>query len=112
MRCSSTWTVEQELPSSILLKASYVGNLGRHLDTSYNLNQAIPGAGAVNNRRPFFGVRPTLADVTWAVSDGLAAYHAFQFSVEKRLTHGLSGLLAYTWGHSIDTVGQELWRWS
>ncbi|MFN7826453.1 MAG: carboxypeptidase regulatory-like domain-containing protein [Acidobacteriota bacterium] len=100
-------TVEQELPSSILLKASYVGNLGRHLDTSYNLNQAVPGAGAVNNRRPFFGVRPTLADVTWAVSDGLAAYHAFQFSAEKRLTNGLSGILSYTWGHSIDTVGQN-----
>jgi hypothetical protein len=100
-------TVQHELPSAVLLKASYVGNLGRHLDTSYNLNQAVPGAGAVNNRRPFFAVRPTLADVTWAVSDGLAAYHAFQFSAEKRLTHGLSGLLSYTWGHSIDTVGQS-----
>ncbi|MFN0124494.1 MAG: carboxypeptidase regulatory-like domain-containing protein [Blastocatellia bacterium] len=100
-------TVEHELPAAILLKASYVGNLGRHLDTSYNLNQAVPGVGAVNNRRPFFAVRPTLADVTWAVSDGLAAYHAFQFSAEKRLTSGLSGLLAYTWGHSIDTVGQS-----
>ena len=100
-------TVEHELPAALLLKASYVSNLGRHLDTSFNLNQAIPGAGAVNNRRPFFAVRPTLADVTWAVSDGLAAYHAFQFSAEKRLTKGLSGLLAYTWGHSIDTVGQS-----
>jgi hypothetical protein len=100
-------TVQHELPTSILLKASYVGNLGRHLDTSFNLNQAVPGAGAVNNRRPFFAVRPTLADVTWAVSDGLAAYHAFQFSAEKRLTHGLNGLLSYTWGHSIDTVGQS-----
>jgi hypothetical protein len=100
-------TVQHELPSSLLLKASYVGNLGRHLDTNFNLNQAVPGAGAVNNRRPFFGVRPALADVTWAVSDGLAAYHGFQFSAEKRLTHGLSGLLSYTLGHSIDTVGQS-----
>ena len=100
-------TVEQELPWSLLLKASYVGNLGRHLDTTYNLNQAVPGSGAVNERRPFFAVRPALADVTWAVSDGTAEYHAFQFSATKRLTHGLSGLLSYTWGHSIDTVGQS-----
>ncbi len=100
-------TVQHELPGSLLLKASYVGNLGRHLDTAYNLNQAVPGPGAVNDRRPFFAVRPTLADVTWAVSDGLASYNAFQFSAEKRLTHGLSGLLSYTWGHSIDTVGQN-----
>jgi hypothetical protein len=100
-------TIERELPGSLLLKASYVGNLGRHLDTSYNLNQAVPGSGPVNNRRPFFAVRPGLADVTWAVSDGMAAYHAFQFSAQQRLTHGLSGLLSYTWGHSIDTVGQS-----
>jgi carboxypeptidase family protein len=100
-------TIERELASSLLLKASYVGNQGRHLDTSYNLNQAVPGPGAVNNRRPFFAVRPTLADVTWAVSDGTADYHALQFSAEKRLSNGLSGLLAYTWSHSIDTVGQS-----
>ncbi len=100
-------TVERELPASLLLKTSYVGNIGRHLDTTYNLNQAVPGPGAVNSRRPFFGVRPTLADVTWAVSDGTASYHALQFSAEKRLTHGVSGLVSYTWGHSIDTVGQS-----
>ena len=55
-------TVEHELPSSLLLKTSYVGNIGRHLDTTYNLNQAVPGSGAVNNPRPFFAVRPGLAD--------------------------------------------------
>jgi hypothetical protein len=99
-------TVEHELPWSLLLKTSYVGNIGKHLDTTYNLNQAVPGTGAVNDRRPFFAMRPTLADVTWAVSDGTAAYHALQFSAQKRLTHGLNGLLSYTWGHSIDTVGQ------
>ena len=65
-------TVEQELPSALLLKVSYVGNIGKHLDTTYNLNQAVPGTGAVNNRRPFFDVRPALADVNWAVSDGTA----------------------------------------
>jgi outer membrane receptor protein involved in Fe transport len=99
-------TVEHELYSSLLLKASYVGNEGRHLDTAYNLNQAVPGAGPVNNRRPFFAVRPGLGDVTWAVSDGSASYHAFQFSVEKRFTSGWGGLLSYTYSHSIDTVGQ------
>ncbi len=99
-------TVEHELFNSLLLKGSYVGNLGRHLDTSYNLNQAVPGSGPVNNRRPFFAVRPGLGDVTWAVSDGTASYHAFQLSAEKRFTHGFGGLLSYTYGHSIDTVGQ------
>jgi outer membrane receptor protein involved in Fe transport len=99
-------TVEHELPWSLLFKTSYVGNIGKHLDTTFNLNQAIPGTGAVNDRRPFFAIRPALADVNWAVSDGTASYHALQFSAQKRLTHGLNGLLSYTWGHSVDTVGQ------
>jgi hypothetical protein len=99
-------TVEHEVsPASLLFKASYVGNLGRRVDTTVDLNQPVPGPGAVNPRRPFFGVRPGLAGITYALSDGLSSYHSFQFSAEKRLSHGLGFLGAYTWGHSIDNVG-------
>ena len=53
---------------------------------------------------------PRLADVTWAVSDGTADYHALQFSAEKRLSHGLGGLLAYTWSPFHRHRGPELRR--
>src|SRR5262249_34066656 len=89
----------------LLLKAAYVGNLSRRIDTTIDLNQPVPGSGAVNNRRPFFAIRPALAGITYALSDGLGAYHAFQFSAQKRLTQRLHLLASYTWGHSIDTVG-------
>ena len=56
------------------------------------------------SRRPFFAVRPNLAGITYALSDGLSNYHAFQFSAEKRLTHGLNFLASYTFGKSIDNV--------
>jgi hypothetical protein len=99
-------TLEHELaPASLLFKASYVGNLGRRIDTLIDLNQPVPGPGAVNNRRPFFAVRPGLAGITYALPDGLSSYHALQFSAEKRLSHGLSFLGAYTWGHAVDNVG-------
>jgi hypothetical protein len=99
-------TLEHELaPASLLFKASYVGNLGRRIDTTIDLNQPVPGPGAVNNRRPFFAVRPGLAGITYALADGLSSYHALQFSAEKRLSHGLSFLGAYTWGHAVDNVG-------
>jgi hypothetical protein len=98
-------TLEQEVsPWRMLFKGSYVGNLGRRIDTTIDLNQPIPGTGSVDSRRPFFGVRPGLAGITYAVSDGSAAYHAFQFSGEKRFSAGLNFLAGYTWGHSIDTV--------
>ncbi len=97
--------LEHEITPSLLLKAAYVGNLSRRIDTTIDLNQPVPGSGPVNNRRPFFAIRPALAGITYALSDGLGAYHAFQFSAEKRLTQGLHLLASYTWGHSIDTVG-------
>jgi hypothetical protein len=101
-------TLEHEIaPAHLLLKAAYVGNLGRRLGTTYNLNQPVPGPGATTPRRPFYGVDPLLADVTYQVSDGLSNYNALQLTAEKRLSHGLSMLMGYTWGHQIDNVGTE-----
>jgi hypothetical protein len=102
------FTVERELTSSnMLLKAAYVGNLGRRLGTTFNDNQPIPAPGGTGPRRPFYGIRPNLADVSYQVSDGLSNYSALQFSAEKRVSQGLSMLVGYTWGHAIDNTGTE-----
>jgi hypothetical protein len=101
-------TVEQEVsPIQTLFKVAYVGNLGRRLGNSFNLNQPVPGPGGTTQRRPFFGALPTLGDITYYVSDGLSDYHALQLTAEKRLTSGLTGLIGYTWAHSIDDVATD-----
>ena len=101
-------SVQHEVaPWKTLFTAAYVGNLGRRLGTTIDLNQPFPGPGAVNPRRAFFGVRPGLAGITYAVSDGKSSYHAFQASANKRLSKGLSLLFGYTWSHTIDDVGTE-----
>lgn len=99
--------VQRELAGNMIVKATVVGNLGRRLGLSLDLNQPVPGAGAVNNRRPFFGVRPALAGITYAVSDGLSNYLSGQLTVEKRMSQGLQVLFGYTWAHAIDDVGTE-----
>jgi hypothetical protein len=102
------FTLEHEIaPWQTVIKLAYVGNLGRRLGTTFNLNQPVPGPSALQTRRPFYGVRPSLADITYSVSDGLSSYSAFQLTAEKRLSHGLSALVGYTWGHAIDTVGTD-----
>ncbi len=101
-------TVQQEIaPWQMLVKVAYVGNLGRRLGTTFDLNQPEPGPGSVISRRPFGIVRPGVASVNYAVSDGLSNYHAFQLTVDKRFTRGFTMLLAYTWAHAIDSVGTE-----
>ena len=100
--------VQHELaPLQLVVKAAVVGNLGRRLGTSIDINQPVPGPGATNPRRPFFGVRPGLAGISYAVSDGLSSYLSGQLEVDKRMSHGLSFLFAYTWAHAIDDVGTE-----
>ena len=99
--------MQHQITGDTIIKVSMVGNLGRRLGTGIDLNQPLPGPGAVNNRRPFFGVRPGLAGISYAVSDGLSAYLSGQLEVQRRMTSGLSVMFGYTWAHGIDDVGTE-----
>jgi hypothetical protein len=96
--------VEHELKANIVLKAFYLGNLGRRLDINYNYNQAVPGPGAVAPRFPLYKIAPGVVGDTIAATDGNSNYHSMQLSAEKRFSNGLSFLSAYTYAHSIDDV--------
>jgi hypothetical protein len=101
-------TVEHEIaPWSLVIKAAAVGNLGRHLYNTYNLNQPIPSPAATQTRRPYFPIAPDLNEINYFVSDGLSSYYAGQLTLDKRFSHGLSGLVGYSWSHAIDNVVLE-----
>src|SRR5260370_10986648 len=96
--------VERELPFDIVLKASYLGNLGRHLDVTYNINQPVPGPGPVGPRELLYTIAPGVSGDNYAATDGLSSYHSLQVTAQKRFSSGLSFLSAYTYSHSIDDV--------
>ena len=96
--------VERELPFNIVLKASYLGNLGRDLDVTYNINQPVPGPGPVGPRELLYTIAPGVSGDNYAATDGLSAYHSLQVTAQKRFSSGLSFLSAYTYSHSIDDV--------
>jgi len=91
----------------MVLKFNGVGNLGRHLLDTWNANQPIPGSTPTQTRRPLYTLAPNLTDVNYWLSDGFASYFAFQFTADKRLSHGVSALLGYTYSHAIDDVPLE-----
>jgi hypothetical protein len=94
--------LQREIPSwNLVTKASYVANLGRDINVITNLNQPVPGPGTPDSRRPYFASRPLLADTNFNTSDGRSSYHSLQVSVQKRLSHGLSTQLGYTWAHAL-----------
>lgn len=99
--------IQHQLPKELVFKVGYVGNMGRRLENVYNFNQPIPGPGAPAPRRPLFAQAPGIVNVDFNVSDGLSSYHSLQSTIERRFSSGVGFLLAYTWAHSIDNVGNQ-----
>jgi Carboxypeptidase regulatory-like domain/TonB dependent receptor len=91
-------TVERQFSRSMVARAAYVGARGDHLNINLDENVAVPGAGAVPARRPY----PGYGQVSSWEPRGPSEYNALQLSLEKRMSHGLSFLGAYTWGKSLD----------
>ncbi|HEU0138115.1 MAG TPA: TonB-dependent receptor [Bryobacteraceae bacterium] len=91
-------SVQRQLSESTALELAYVGSQASHLDNSRNLNDALPGTGAFQPRRPF----PRWGAIRYLASDGKSYYQSMQVRAERRFSRGLSFLAGYTWAHNID----------
>ncbi|HKV77615.1 MAG TPA: carboxypeptidase-like regulatory domain-containing protein [Candidatus Sulfotelmatobacter sp.] len=90
--------VQRELPGNAVIDANYVGSVGRHLDWGPTLNVPNPGAGDVQSRRPY----PYMLQQWFDMSVGNSRYNAMQITLNKRFSHGVTFLAAYTLSHSND----------
>ncbi|HEV2495470.1 MAG TPA: carboxypeptidase-like regulatory domain-containing protein [Terriglobia bacterium] len=122
--------VQHEFRGNNLFSLAYVGNLGRHLDTSRNLNQIPVGVGTMNvpalasgNGGPcdaagncnvqqllmnytvspdYFTPYQTYSLLTMKQFTGVSSYHALQADYRHTTGYGLTLEAAYTWSHMID----------
>lgn len=90
--------IQRQLPGNAVLDANYVGSVGRHLDWGPTLNVPTPGPGNVQARRPY----PYMLQQWFDMSVGNSRYNAMQVTVNKRFSHGVTFLAAYTLSHSND----------
>ncbi|CAN5761585.1 hypothetical protein BH10ACI4_BH10ACI4_11010 [soil metagenome] len=88
-----------ELGHGSALELQYLGSRAIHLDHSYYPNQPLPGAGAVNPRRPY----QLFGQIRQIQNDGLSTYHGLTVVYRQRTFHGLDMNLGYTWAHTLDT---------
>jgi hypothetical protein len=101
-----TSSIQRELASNLVLDVAYVRTLTEGMINALVGNQAIPGPGVFNPRRPFYAENPVLGDVDFRTNYGMAKYNAMQVKVTKRYSFGLSANLAWTWSHNMaDTMG-------
>jgi hypothetical protein len=95
-------TFQRELISGLVWNVSYVGTLSRKLAMVLEIDQALPGPGAVQPRRAYYNLLPGVSSIQEMYTAGTANYHSLQTSVEHRYKNGLNLIANYTWGHLID----------
>jgi hypothetical protein len=86
------------------LNVRYVTSYGYDLARKRNLNQAYPGPGSIDSRRPI----PTLGDVLLVESTSTSTYHALDVSVSRRTRRGMWMRASYTLSNSMDDTSAFL----
>jgi hypothetical protein len=92
------FNVQRQVSAHDTLSVGYVGQNGTHILVNPNINQAVPGPGAVATRRPY----PNLADGTMNCTCASSSYNSLQLAFIHRTTLGLDFQGVYTYAHSID----------
>ncbi|MCW5982147.1 MAG: TonB-dependent receptor [Bryobacteraceae bacterium] len=99
---SWNFSVERLIGQDVTATVSYVGNIGHNLRQGIPLNQAIPGPGPLNPRRPLFNRFGLTQGITDASTKGSNNYNSLQTKLNKRFSRNFSLLATYTWSKTID----------
>src|SRR5207248_404008 len=104
---SYNFGVQHELPRNVILDVGYVGNLGRHIPRTININQLPvgtrlnPPASNINQNalRPYLGY----GNISMRDHGDNSNYNSLQITASRRLTSGLSLTANYTWSRTLDS---------
>jgi len=97
-------SVETLLGASTTLSISYVGDVGRRQRMLRPLNQAIPGPGPLNPRRPLFQRFGLTQSITERSDGGNNSYNALQTKVARSVSSNLFLFASYTFGKTINNA--------
>jgi len=95
--------IQQQLVEDLVVEINYVGSKGTRLSAFISGNDARPGPGEIQPRRPY---PQHLGAFSENRSDAVSSYHGMTVKVEKRFSKGLSYGANYSWSKSIDLNSQ------
>ncbi|MGA2569353.1 MAG: carboxypeptidase-like regulatory domain-containing protein [Terracidiphilus sp.] len=124
-------TVEQQFGSSWAMRLAYVGSGSRHQFVNLDVNPAVntgsivsgkltfPGGTSNVNTRRVYNTAPTVgpcltttgcvtsySNILDAAMIGSASFNSLQATLTKKMQHGLSLMVNYTWSKSYDDMPQ------
>ena len=109
--------VQRELPWSMLLETTYVGNLGHHLLRQPNINAPTPAQVSTNTsyNTNYFNPYQGFTGISQNRSDSNSNYNALQAYLTKR-TGQLTFTSGYTFGKTLgdsstNNTGLEWWQY-
>jgi hypothetical protein len=97
------FNIQRELTHSLVLEVGYQGSKGTHLPLLYNINQPPPGLGTTAQKqalRPY----PQFGNITFLDAVGNSSFNGLLTKLQQRYSNGLSFLVSYTYGKSIDNT--------
>jgi hypothetical protein len=118
----TTWqwnlSVEQQVARNTVVSVGYVGNVGIHQTSTYDINQ-VPESGfglgaflgsSSQGATPSINVlRPAsnFGAINYFSRDGHASYHALQVQFRSKLSNFSTFQAAYTWSHTIADIEED-----
>jgi hypothetical protein len=94
-------TLQHQFSNGLSFQVAYVGNVGRHLYVNPNINQAVPGPGNFDSRRPFFPKFVLEQGIFYTCNCSTSNYNGLQVKLEKHASHGLDFTLNYTYSKAM-----------
>jgi len=94
---------QRQLTQNMVVKLAYVGSSTNFITDTYDWNAPGVGDPATEAQRRVF---PDITAITYTAPYGQGSYHGLDVQFEKRFSNGFSLLTSYTWGHSMDNVGE------
>jgi hypothetical protein len=107
-------TVQSEASATTTFQLGYVGDHGTHLIVPTPYAQQTLNNGVVGPSLYFQGNPALVADlstVSGTSSEGFQTYHALQAVLQKRISNGLQGQVAYTWSHCMSNNSGYYGTW-
>ena len=93
--------VQHRFTPDLAFELAYVGNVGRHLYQALNENQAVPGPGDFNPRRPFYPRFGLTQGIFRYCNCDNSSYHSLQAKLQKEFSHNVDFILTYTFGKAM-----------
>lgn len=113
-----TLGIQRDIGRATVVNVSYVGNVGRHLQVSRNLNTVPYGARFLtqnldpqNPSTPlndnFFRPFPGWGNISYNEFSSTSNYNSLQSTLNRRFARGLSLGIAYTWSKAMNYTDSD-----